>query len=76
MARPGAVDEAGDAAVELDVIEVEFAGLDFQRRFLGEIAHLLNVLVAIERVVIQADFGIHGDKRLFAVGAVRRCRAD
>ena len=29
-----AVDEAGDAAVELDVIEVELAGLDFQRRFL------------------------------------------
>ena len=41
--QAGAVDEAGDVAVELDVIEAELAGLDFQRRFLVQIAHRLDV---------------------------------
>ena len=49
-----AIDEAGDAAVELDVIEIELAGLDFQRRFLVEVAHFQDVLVAVEGVVVQA----------------------
>jgi hypothetical protein len=65
----GAIDEAGDAAVELDVIQAELARFDFERRFLGEVAHLLNVLVAIERVVIEADLGVHGAKRFLAVRA-------
>ena len=36
-----AVDQAGDVAVQLDVIQVELAGLDFQRGFLLLVAHRL-----------------------------------
>src|SRR5437899_11813870 len=45
--QAGAVDETGDVAIELDVIEVELAGLDLQRRFFTKVAHLLNIFVAI-----------------------------
>ena len=72
----GAVDEAGDVAVELDVIQVELAGLDFQRRFLGQVAHRLDVLVAVERVVIEADLGVDGARALPCRPRRRRCRAD
>ena len=74
--QAGAVDEAGDAAVELDVIQVELAGFDFQRRFLGEIAHRLNVLVAIKRVVIEAKFWHRPPAGFPCRPAVRRCKAD
>ena len=48
-----AVDQAGDGPIEFDVIEIEFAGLDFQRRFLVQVAHFLNILVPVKRVVID-----------------------
>ena len=50
-----AVDQAGDVTVEFDVIEIEFAGFDFQRRFLVQVAHVLDVLVPVKRVVIEAE---------------------
>src|SRR6185369_11676916 len=66
--QAGAVDEAGDAAVELDVIQVELAGFDFERRFFVQVAHLLDVLVAIERVVVERDLGVEGHDGFLAVG--------
>src|SRR5687768_13140377 len=65
--QASAVDEAGDVTVELDVIETKFAGLDFERRFFGQVAHLLDVFVAIKRVVIEADLGIDRAENFFAV---------
>ena len=38
-----AVDHAGDGAVELDVVERVFAGLDFKRVFFGGVAQRLDV---------------------------------
>ena len=55
-----AVHHACDVAVELDVIQAELAGLDFQGIFFVEIAQFLDVLVAIKRVVIEVHFGIEG----------------
>ena len=51
--QTGAVDHARDVAVELDVVEPELAGFDFERLFFVEIAKLFDVLVAIERVVVE-----------------------
>src|SRR3954465_4522825 len=64
-----AVDKAGDIAIELDIIEVEFAGLDLQGRFLTKIAHGVNFFVTEEGVVIDADLGIDRRKRILAIGA-------
>ena len=48
-----AIYEASDFAVELDVIEAVFTRLDFQWGFFGQIAHRLQVGVAIKRVIVK-----------------------
>src|SRR5262245_14537311 len=53
--QPGAVDHAGDVAVELDVVEVVFGGFDLERRFFVEVAQLGVFFVAVERVVVKID---------------------
>ncbi len=69
-----AVDEAGDVSIELDVVESVFARFDFERRFLGQVAHLLKVRVAIERVVIEADLGVHGHQPPLAVAVLHQAK--
>ena len=63
----GAIDETRDAAVKLDVIQRELAGFDFQRRFFIQVAHLHNIFVAIQRVVVQRNFCIERDDGFFAI---------
>src|SRR6185436_5960606 len=63
----GAVDETGDVAVELDVIETVFAGFNFEGCFFLEVAHGLNVGMTIESVIIETDFGIDDFEDLFAI---------
>src|SRR6266852_513567 len=53
-----AVDQAGDAPIELDIVKVKFARLDFQGRFLGQVSHLLDFFLPIKRVIIAADLWI------------------
>src|SRR5262245_38343959 len=56
--QPGAVDHAGDIAVELDVVEVVFGGFDLERRFFVEVAQLSVFFVAVERVVVEIDLRV------------------
>src|SRR5688572_4920774 len=56
-----AVDHAADVAVELDVVEVVLAGLQLRRVLFVLVAHLLHVLVAVERVVVEVHLGIERD---------------
>ena len=53
--QAGAVDHAADVAVELDVGEVVLLGLDLRRILLVEVAQRLQLLVAVERVVVEVD---------------------
>jgi len=69
-----AVDQAGDVALELDVIQVEFARLNFQRRFLGQVAHRLEVRMAVQRIVIEANLGVHGHKGFFPVSSIHQTK--
>jgi hypothetical protein len=74
--KAGAVDEAGDVAVELDVIEIEFAGFDLKGRFFGEVAHFLNVFVTVKGVVIETDLGVDRAENFLAVFVHERERVD
>src|SRR5688572_12295080 len=38
-----AVHKARDVPIQLDVIQAKFAGLDFKRRFFGQVAHVLDI---------------------------------
>ncbi len=60
--QPGAVHHAADVAVELDVIQSVLAGFNLERVFLGDVAQLLDVLVAEERVVVEVDLGVERDQ--------------
>ena len=54
----GAVYETGDVAVEPDVIEMMFGRLDFARIFFFQIAHLDDVGMAEQGVIVKIEFGI------------------
>ncbi len=56
----GAVDEAADGSVELDVGETEFVGFEFGRVFLSGVEEGLDVLVSEKRVVVEGHFGVDG----------------
>jgi hypothetical protein len=68
----GAVDHAADRAVERDVGEVVFRGLDLLLVFLGLVAQRDDVRVAEERVVVERHLGVehaqlavlHDDQRV------------
>ena len=62
IARPGAVDHAADGAVERDVVEVVFRGLDLLLVLFGEVAQRDDVGVAVERVVVEADLGVEAEQ--------------
>ena len=53
--QAGAVDQAADVAVELDVAQARLAGADFGRLFFGHVAQLGQVLVAEQGVVVEAS---------------------
>ncbi len=55
-----------DGAVELDVVELEFRGFDFERRFFVEVAQVLEFGMAIERVVVEIHFGVERDQAAVA----------
>ncbi len=54
----GAVDHAADRAVERDVVEVVFRGLDLLGVLLGLVAQRHDVGMAIERVVVERNLGV------------------
>src|SRR5262249_35637739 len=54
----GAIDHAGNVAVEANVIEVGLGGFDFAGIFLGDVAVSGDVVVAEEGVVVKIQFGI------------------
>jgi succinyl-CoA synthetase beta subunit len=56
--QAGPIDHAADLAIQLDVGEVVFAGFDFRRVFLVQVAQRLHVLVAVERVVVEVQLSI------------------
>jgi hypothetical protein len=49
------------SAVELDVAEVPRLGLELGGVLLVGIAQLLEVAVAVHRVVVEGDLGVEGD---------------
>ena len=57
----GAVDEAGDVAVEGDVAERELGGFDFFGIFLVEVAQGDDLGVAVEGVGVEGDLRIEGE---------------
>src|SRR5262249_32680104 len=60
--QPGAVDQAGDVAVELDVVQVELGGFDLEWVFLVYVGLLLQILVLEERVIVEVDVVIEGEQ--------------
>ena len=67
--QAGTVDEAGDVAVELDVVQVELAGFDLAFGFLVEVAHFGDILVAVQRVAVDGNLGINCGDLLGAISA-------
>src|SRR5260370_17675504 len=61
-----AVNHAGDAAVELDVVEAVLGGFDFERILFIEVAEFAKFLVAEKRVVVKSHLGVEGDEFAFA----------
>ena len=59
--QPGAVDEAADVAVELDVAEVELARLDLGRILLVEVAQFHDLGMAEQCVGIEVELGVQRD---------------
>jgi hypothetical protein len=57
----GAVDEAGDVAVERDVAQRVLRGLDFLRVFLVQVAQRDDFRVAEERVVVERHLRVEGE---------------
>ena len=53
-----AIHEAGDVAVETDVVQAEFARCDLTRIFLGLVAHFDHVLLTVESVVVEIELRI------------------
>ena len=62
----GAVDHAGDGAVELDVVQAVLGGFDFERIFLVEVAQFAELFVAEEAVIIESHFGVERDEAAVA----------
>ena len=58
----GAVHHAADLAVERDVVEVVFRGLDFLLVLLGLVAQRGQVRMAEQRVVVEADLGVEAEE--------------
>ena len=56
-----AVHHAGDVAVELDVVQAELRGFDFERIFFVQIAQFDQVLVTEQRVVVEVDLRVERD---------------
>src|SRR6266404_3097225 len=59
--QPGPVHHAADVAVELDVVEAVLRGLHVERGLLVHVAQGHDVLVAVERVVVEVELGIERD---------------
>src|SRR5215469_7658706 len=60
--QASAVDHAGDAAIELDVVEAVLGGFHFKRIFLVKIAQFAKVFVAEQRVVVEGHFGVESNE--------------
>ena len=58
----GAVDQAADLAVELDVVQLVLGGLDLGRVLLGDVAQGDDVLVAEEGVVVEVHLAVEADE--------------
>ena len=56
--QSGAVDHAGDVAVERDVIETVFVRAAFFDLFLIRVTQLGEQLLTVERVVVQVDLAV------------------
>src|SRR5690606_28507273 len=65
--QTGAVDQAADVAVELDVGQVELAGLDFGGVFFIEVAVLDDLGMAEQRIGVEVELGVQGDDVVAAV---------
>ena len=58
MARPGAVDHAGDIAIERNVVQLVLRGGALHFIFLAGIAPGGQLLLAEQRVVLDVDLGV------------------
>src|SRR6185503_1039875 len=56
--QAGAVHHAPDVAVQLDVVEVVFRGLDIERIFLVDVPQRDHVLVPVQRVVVEVELRV------------------
>src|SRR5260370_31814111 len=63
--KTSAVNHAGDAAIELDVVEAVFGSFDFERIFFIEVAELAKLLVPEKRIVVKSHLGVEGDELAF-----------
>src|SRR5512135_307120 len=56
--QPGAIDEAGDVAVEADVAQAALAGAQLGGVLLGHVEHRGDVGVAEQRVVVEIELAV------------------
>ena len=57
--RSRALTQAADGAVQADVVEVCLGRLPVPRVLLGPVLHVKHLLLAIRRVGVKVDFGVH-----------------
>src|SRR5690606_7475723 len=69
--QAGAVDQAADVAVELDVGQIELAGLDFSRVLFVEVAVGDDLGMTEQRVGIEVELGVQRDDVALAVAVQR-----
>ncbi len=60
--QAGAIHHAADVAVELDVVQVVFRRLDFERIFFRDVAQFAQVGMAEQGVVVEVHLGIEREQ--------------
>src|SRR5690606_28276168 len=65
--QAGAIDQAADIAVQLDVGQVELAGFDLGGVFFGQVAVLDDFRMAVQSIGVEVELGIQRDDIALAV---------
>ena len=69
--QPGPVHHAPDVPIQLDVVEAVPGGLDVERGLLVDVAQGHDLLVAVERVVVEVELRIQGQDSPIGPGPQR-----
>src|SRR5690606_20160233 len=69
--QSGTIDHTSHIPVELNKIEIIFLGFDFDGIFFGLIAHICEIRMPEESIVIEAHLAVHGNDIAISVDEQR-----